>query len=92
MGRLRDAITKRIERLLDVIDPPEAEKKSPRVPCPSCSADVSEHHDKSEIRNELIFYRCECGWASAWYWNGHGPQLIYGQEPAHDEEVYEDFD
>ena len=90
MGRFRDAIAKKIERLLDFVDPPKVE--SPRVPCPSCGQDVSKRNDKSAVRNELIFYRCVCGWASAWYWNGHGPQLIYGQEPSHDAEVYEDFD
>ena len=88
MGRIRRAIV----RLLDLVDPPPPEEANPRAPCPACGGDVSERNDKSEVRNELIYYRCICGHASAWYWNGHGPQLIYGQEPADDPEVYEDFD
>lgn len=85
MGRLQNAI----ERLLDIIDPPQ--KKRPRAPCPSCSGDVSDKNTKSEVRNDLIYYRCVCGHASAWYWNGHGPQLIYGQEPGEDYEINEDL-
>jgi len=85
VGRIRDAIN----RFLDLVDPPD--KPVPRAPCPSCGGDVSELNDKSEVRNDLVYFRCRCGHASAWYWNGHGPQLIYGQEPSDDPEVSEDF-
>lgn len=86
MGRLRDAIN----RLLDRIDPP----KQPVVlaPCPSCKGDVSARNIKSEVKNGLVFFRCVCGHGSAWNWNGHGPQLVYGQEPGVDPETYEDLD
>jgi len=86
MGRLRNAIN----RLLDIVDPPPP--PSPRAPCPACRGDVSEKNTRSEVKSDLVYFRCVCGHASAWYWNGHGPQLIYGHEPGDDLEVYEDFD
>ena len=94
MGRFREkikrSVERSIERVLDIIDPPRA--PTPQAPCPSCGGDVSENNDRSEVRNELVYFRCVCGHASAWYWNGHGPQLIYGQEPSDDPEIYEDLD
>ena len=81
MGRLRNAIN----RILDLVDP-HPTSTSPRAPCPHCGGDVSEHNSKSEVKNELVFFRCVCGHASAWYWNGHGPQLVYGQEPSDTDE------
>jgi hypothetical protein len=86
-----DRIRKAIHRLLDLVDPPKA-PPPPLAACPSCGGDVSEQNEKSEVRNDLVYFRCICGHASAWYWNGHGPQLIYGQEPSHDPEVFEGFD
>lgn len=53
---------------------------------------MSARNNKSAVRNGLVFFECVCGHASAWNWNGHGPQLIYGQEPGVDPEVYEDLD
>lgn len=88
MGSLRDAI----HRLLDILDPPKTKKPRVLAPCPSCGGDVSARNDKSEVKNGLVFFRCVCGHASAWHWNGHGPQLVYGQEPGTDPEVYEDLD
>lgn len=76
MGRLRNALN----RFLDFIDPPPP-PPSPRAPCPDCGVDISENNEKSEVKSELIYYRCICGSASAWYWNGHGPQMVYGSEP-----------
>ena len=86
MGRIRRVIN----RLFDFVDPPK--KPTLRAPCPGCGGDVSESNDKSEVRDDLTYFRCICGHASAWYWNGHGPQLVYGQEPGDDPEVEEDFD
>lgn len=86
MGR----ISRVILRILDAVDPPK--RVTPRAPCPACGGDVSKDNDKSEVRNDLVYFRCRCGHASAWYWNGHGPQLIYGEEPGEDEEIYEDLD
>jgi len=91
MGLLRDAINRRLERLLDFVDPPEA-PPGPRAPCPGCGQDVSEQNEKSEVRNDLVYFRCVCGHASAWYWNGLGPQLVYGAEPSDNPEIHEDFD
>lgn len=86
MGRLRKAIL----RILDAIDPPVM--AAPKAPCPSCGLDVAVMNNKSEVRNDLTYFQCRCGHASAWYWNGRGPQLIYGQEPREDAEVYEELD
>lgn len=75
MGIIRKAISRIIELL-------EEKDQEPQAPCPSCGRDVSERHDKAAGgKDDLIFFRCGCGHASAWYWNGAGPQLIYGSEP-----------
>lgn len=77
MGRIRQAII----RLLDVIDPPKAPRPN-LAPCPHCGIDVSDNYRKvGGGKDDLIYFLCICGHASAWYWNGHGAQLIYGQEP-----------
>jgi len=67
--------------LLDLVDPPPP-PPIPKAPCPDCGSDVSERNTKSEVRDELVYFCCICGHASAWYWNGYGPQLVYGQEPS----------
>jgi hypothetical protein len=86
VGRLRDVIY----RILDHIDPPRP--KAVMAPCPACGRDVSAQNVKSAVKNDLTFFHCVCGHASAWHWNGKGPQLIYGQEPADDPEIYEDLE
>jgi len=88
--QFREKLRKAVIRVLDRFDPPA--KSNPRAPCPSCYGDVSTNNSKSEVRDELVYFQCDCGHASAWYWNGHGPQLIYGQEPGYDSEMDEDFD
>lgn len=69
-----------LRRILDALDPPEPEPIL--APCPVCSNDVSRYHKKTQgPKDDLIFFLCLCGHASAWYWNDHGAQLIYGAEP-----------
>lgn len=78
MGRLRNVL----RRIFDALDPPEPEPEPVLAPCPVCSNDVSKHHKKAQgQRDDLIFFLCLCGHASAWYWHDHGAQLIYGSEP-----------
>lgn len=83
MGLIRNTIIK----LLDAIDPPKP--KPPNLaPCPKCGVDVSDNYSKAGGgKDDLIYFLCLCGHASAWYWNGSGAQLIYGQEPG---ESYDD--
>ena len=74
MGILRNTI----KRILDKFDPPTIAPK-PAAPCPNCGLDVSKNHTKAQGgKDDLIFFLCKCDHASAWYWNGHGAQLIYG--------------
>jgi len=76
VGRLKDAIN----RFLDYVDPPTTKKNL--APCPICGIDVSDNYRKAQgQKDDLIYFLCKCGHASAWYWNGHGAQLIYGAEP-----------
>lgn len=77
-----------VERILDRLDPPER-VEVPLVPCPVCSNDLSKSNKRFEVdRHYLRYYLCLCGHASAWHWNGSGPQLVYGQEPIDfDEEI-----
>ena len=75
MGRLLNAL----EKLLDRLDPPMVEPAL--APCPVCGNDVSKDNKKFGVDiHHLRYYLCLCGHASAWHWNGSGPQLVYGDE------------
>ena len=65
--------------ILDRIDPP---REKILAPCPECGNDVSKNYQRTQARkDDLIFYLCYCGHASAWFWDGSNPQLIYGDRP-----------
>ena len=75
-------IRRTIQKILDAIDPPAIPKPPNLAPCPNCKIDVSDNYTKARgEKDDLIYFLCKCGHASAWYWDGHGAQLIYGNEP-----------
>lgn len=69
-----------LRKIFESLDPHKPEKIS--APCPECGADVSQKHKKAHGgKDDLIFFQCYCGHASAWYWKDNGAQLIYGGVP-----------
>lgn len=73
-------IRESISRFLDFVDPPK--KRTAATPCPACDNDVSNNYTKAQgQKDDLIYFLCPCGHASAWYWSDYGPQLVYGSVP-----------